>query len=254
MIYRAGAGQIWRVGQSGVATAAAAGGGALLSAAAISALVSWWALDETSGTRVDSHGSNDLTDNNTVGYAAGIHGNAADFIPANSENLSIASNASLVTGDVDFCMCGWFRGDALSQYPFIGGKDQDETFREYGFYFTTAKLTVRVGVGEAKWGSACSTATWYWFFGYHDSVNNLLGISINNGTDVTTSYSHPGTTGTTVFRVGVNTAAGGGIALNRFDGLIDELAFFKGYVLSADDRAAIYNSGTGVTYAEAVGA
>lgn len=30
-------------------------------------LVSWWNLNETSGNRVDSHGSNDLTDNNSVG-------------------------------------------------------------------------------------------------------------------------------------------------------------------------------------------
>ena len=43
-------------------------------------LVSYWALDETSGTRYDSHGSNDLTDNNTVGYTTGVQGNAADFI------------------------------------------------------------------------------------------------------------------------------------------------------------------------------
>lgn len=30
-------------------------------------LVSWWNLSEASGSRVDSHGSNDLADNNTVG-------------------------------------------------------------------------------------------------------------------------------------------------------------------------------------------
>jgi len=34
-------------------------------------LVSYWNLIETSGTRNDSHGTNHLTDNNTVGYAAG---------------------------------------------------------------------------------------------------------------------------------------------------------------------------------------
>ena len=35
-------------------------------------LVSWWELDEASGTRVDKHGSNDLTDNNTVTDAEGL--------------------------------------------------------------------------------------------------------------------------------------------------------------------------------------
>lgn len=34
-------------------------------------LKAWWAFNEVSGTRSDSHGTNHLTDNNTVGYAAG---------------------------------------------------------------------------------------------------------------------------------------------------------------------------------------
>lgn len=35
-------------------------------------LVSWWALNETSGSRLDSHSVNHLIDNNTVGYTTGI--------------------------------------------------------------------------------------------------------------------------------------------------------------------------------------
>ena len=42
-------------------------------------LISYWKLDETSGTRVDSVGNNDLTDNNTVLYGAGKQGNGADL-------------------------------------------------------------------------------------------------------------------------------------------------------------------------------
>ena len=43
-----------------------------LSAAQKTDLVSWWSLSETSGTRYDQHGTNNLTDNNSVGWAAGI--------------------------------------------------------------------------------------------------------------------------------------------------------------------------------------
>lgn len=32
----------------------------------------WWTLDETAGTRADSHGTANLTDHNTVGYAGGL--------------------------------------------------------------------------------------------------------------------------------------------------------------------------------------
>jgi len=43
-----------------------------LSAAQKTDLVSWWSLSETSGTRYDQNGTNNLTDNNSVGWAAGV--------------------------------------------------------------------------------------------------------------------------------------------------------------------------------------
>ena len=43
-----------------------------LSAAQKTNLVSWWSLSETSGIRYDQHGTNNLTDNGSVGWAAGI--------------------------------------------------------------------------------------------------------------------------------------------------------------------------------------
>ena len=43
-----------------------------LSAAQKTDLVSWWSLSETSGIRYDQHGTNNLTDNGSVGWAAGI--------------------------------------------------------------------------------------------------------------------------------------------------------------------------------------
>ena len=42
-----------------------------LSAGDKTSMVSWWALNETSGTRNDSHGTNHLTDNNTVTSSIG---------------------------------------------------------------------------------------------------------------------------------------------------------------------------------------
>ena len=62
-------------------------------------IVSRWLLDEASGNRADSVGSNTLTDNNTVLAATGYNGslftydNAADFEASNSESLSIADGS-----------------------------------------------------------------------------------------------------------------------------------------------------------------
>jgi hypothetical protein len=42
-------------------------------------VIAHWSLNETSGTRVDSTGSHNLTDNGGVSYETGILGNAATF-------------------------------------------------------------------------------------------------------------------------------------------------------------------------------
>src|SRR6056300_304684 len=61
------------------------GGGGGTSVVSTTDLVSFWKLDEASGTRVDAFGSNDLTDNNTVGQGTGtVYANAADFERSNS--------------------------------------------------------------------------------------------------------------------------------------------------------------------------
>ena len=69
-------------------------------------LVSYWALDEASGTRYDSvvASGNDLTDNNTVGSVAGKLNNAASFVAANSESLSLAGGLTALSDNftVDF--------------------------------------------------------------------------------------------------------------------------------------------------------
>jgi len=85
-----------------VAIAALPAVGSLPQSASITAR---WYLGETSGTRDDAVGANDLTDNNTVLYAAGQFGaNAADFESTNSESLSINDNIALsITGDESFC-------------------------------------------------------------------------------------------------------------------------------------------------------
>lgn len=67
-------------------------------------LVSYWPLSEESGVRADLVGTNDLTDNNTVGFTAVVGppnfptGKAASFVAANSEYLSLASQSVITSG------------------------------------------------------------------------------------------------------------------------------------------------------------
>lgn len=82
-------------------------------------IISRWKLNEASGNREDSVGSNTLTDNNTVLSAAGQFGEtAADFERSNSESLSItdASQSGLDVGNWSFAV--WAK---LEQLPSTAG-------------------------------------------------------------------------------------------------------------------------------------
>ena len=109
--------------------------------AVIDNLVSWWSLDETSGDRVDSHGSNDLTDTNTVLYAAGKQSNAADFETSNSESLLKSDTADL-SFTSDFSWAGWINLESLTVNQVIIGKwNTTGENRSYAFFISTgAKL------------------------------------------------------------------------------------------------------------------
>lgn len=231
-------------GNEGVASVAASG--------LLTSLISYWTLDEASGTRVDSvtASGNDLTDNNTVTQNPGIISNAAQFTAANLESLSKASNASLQTGDIDFTLAGWVYRDSHGfQQPF--GKRQNGTNREY-FVDTTGGspgvLRFQVSPdGVTASGIVTSTlptlslSTWYFVVAWHDSVANTLNIQVNDGTVYSASYSSGVYVGTSQFAIGVAESG------NYWNGRVDEVGFWK-RVLTATERTNLYNAGAGVTY------
>jgi hypothetical protein len=74
-------------------------------------LVNYWPLTEASGARSDTIGAITLTDNATVGSAAGIAGLAASFVYADSEYLSNAA----YTLPASFTVSAWFN---LASYTY----------------------------------------------------------------------------------------------------------------------------------------
>src|SRR3990167_4764952 len=169
----------------------------------LSGLVAFWSLNEASGVRYSHNSLNDLSDNNTVTTNPGVVGMAAQFVAANSEYLSHADNADLSTGDIDFTLAGWVYIDAIgaATYPrWIAKSNAAQTAGniEYQVFFGDGdddKLRFIIydasanNVGDVRWGTASSATTWYYVVVWHDSVNNQVGISINNGTPVTSATS-----------------------------------------------------------------
>ena len=218
-------------------------------------LISWWKLDETSGTRYDAHGSNDLSDINTVGYAAGKKGNAADFEKDNSEHLKINDNASLSFGNESFTIVMWVKFESvstvgqvvLSKWDWGVNKMEYEIAKPYGAYRFSFKVS-KDGLAEtsviANTFGDVSAGVWYFVAGVHDSVNDKLTIYVNDKFD-SVSYSSGCNDNTSPFAIGAEFNSGAAYAL--YDGLVDEVAIWR-RALTADELEWLYNSGNGRTY------
>lgn len=237
-------------------SAAAAGNGLL------NALIAYWPGDEESGALLDAHTNGlDLTDTNTVTYAAGkVYDNARQYTAANSEYHTIADNASLSAGDNDFTIAAWVYLDSLGVIRAIASKHATVNQLEYILYYrhSTTNFSFLVSsdgnttgyvIRQATSFGLPNTSTWYFVVGWHDAGNNTVNIQINNGTVDSTAHSAGVYDGTDPFMVGNY-----GGATSYMNGRIGPVMFWKssagnGGVLTADQRTALYNSGNGLAYA-----
>lgn len=220
----------------------------------LTSLVGYWKLDEASGDALDSYGANTLTDVNTVASGAGKQGTSRDFEDGNSETLSITDNAALSMGDIDFSIAGWvnLESEPVNTMGILGkwnsGGNNREYYIEYAGsavdrfrLFVSGDGTASTQVTANNFG-AVTTGTWYFVHAYHDSANNLIGISVNNGTADTASHSTGCFDGNSTFYLGsINNGA-----LSFFDGLLDEWGVWK-KLLSAQEVTDLYNGGNGNT-------
>ena len=212
-------------------------------------LISFWKLDEASGTRVDNIGTNDLTDNNTVTQATGKIGDAAQFTRANSEYLSRADNESLSTGDIDFSVAAWVFLDSLAtQSPIIGKWSGVAGGLEYVLiyqppaggsvfdFFVSSNGTAAASRQATSFGTPV-VSTWHYVVAWHDSVNNTLNIQVNDGPVNSTAYTLGVFDSAQELQIGRNT---GEYAAAR----IDATGFWK-KVLNNNERTYMYNNGAG---------
>lgn len=214
-------------------------------------LISFWELEETSGTRVDSVTTtgNDLTDVNTVTSNPGKVGNAAQFVKINNEELTRADNASLSVGaGVSVTFTAWVYMDTLPANVGVLGKWAPDNEYALAYSAITAnrfEFAVRnpantvTTTSPANTFGAPSTATWYFIMAQYDQSN--LRISVNNGVVDQVAYS-----------AGIRDAAGlfriGGYSVASWDGRIDQVGFWK-RALTAAEITQLYNSGNGLSYA-----
>ena len=211
-------------------------------------LVAYWKLEEASGTRDDAIGANDLTDNNTVTQQTGKIDSCAQFTTANSESLSIADNATLRMGDINFCTAAWVYADTLGTRAILAKWD-GVAANEYRLRYnnSSGRMEIRcssTGVDDNGCSVALTinTATWYYVMGWHDATNNLMGVSVNDTVN-TVSYLLGVATGAAAFHIG--SLSGGS---SHWNGRIDEVALWKNYIPNSTERTWLYNSGSGRSF------
>lgn len=220
-------------------------------------IISYWAMDEASGNAIDWAGSNTLTDHNSVGAGTGKINGARDFESSSSQYFTIADNASLSVGDIDFTFTCWVKLESKSGNMFIIGKSDNITTDNTIAYLLSYSLvsdTFRFVIGNGSsngvvlsnnFGSP-STATWYFIVAWHDASANTVNIQVNNGTADSTSYSGGSYDEGGNFSLGTCYNSGSPFPL-YYDGLMDEVGFWK-RTLTTTERTTLYNSGNGVFY------
>ncbi|KKU57535.1 MAG: hypothetical protein UX80_C0014G0002, partial [Candidatus Amesbacteria bacterium GW2011_GWA2_47_11b] len=220
-------------------------------------LVGYWKLDEVSGNRADSAGSNTLTDNATVTSKTGHLNLAGQFTAANSEYLSITDNAALSIGSgVNLTISCWMYLDSVSNQRTCAGKRTGAGAAEYDLMYVNATNRFRFRVlnsggtdttvnADAFGGP--TTGTWYFVTAWYDATAATANIQINNGAINTTSSAVTPFDGSGDFNLG-RTADN----TNYMDGRLDEVAMWK-RVLTADERKRLYEDGLDKTNDSVVG-
>lgn len=202
---------------------------------------------EASDPTTDESGNGEtLTNNNSVGTTTGVVGTAATFTAASSQYLNHADDASLSTGDIDFTLQAWVYITTKTDFSTIIAKRESP---EFVLVYRSSSDTFQAYFGANLIGtslpdnSAPALNTWALVHFWHDSVNNLIGISINAGTPVTASDNSAGfVDGNGTFNIGRDPAFG-----QYWDGRINQVAMWK-RVLTSDERTTLYNGGSGLAF------
>jgi hypothetical protein len=203
--------------------------------------VSYWPLDETSGTRFDSAGTNNLTDNNSVGSALGkVYPLAAQFTATNQS----LSNSSVTIGTT-LTVAVWVYLDS----DFVAATEN--IIFSFGGLGNLGLFGVNSsGNNILRWYSVPDTITNAgtiaintWTFIVAKLVDNSsLSVKINDGVAVSAAKS--GSINPTTYLV----LAANTLTQDRdFPGRIGPMAVWSRETTD-DEDTELYNGGSGLAY------
>lgn len=178
---------------------------------------------------------------------------AGQFVNANSEYLSVANNAGLQTGDIDFTVSVWTYLDSTTNSSWAISKSEEPTGDEYGVFYRSptnrfsfySASDVDASFNDANTFGAPSLSTWYHVVAWYTAADNTMHITVNNGVEDSSVAT------SAITAKAVPLLIGGyrdfATAARRSDGRISSVGFWK-RVLLPGEREALYNEGTGLSY------
>ena len=218
-------------------------------------LEAFWELDETSGTRFDSIGLNNLTQVNSVSFGTGIIDNSSKFESINNQYLTIADNSDLSAGGTSFEIAGWAKLTAKSNNlgsDYLGlvfkgitasGGDYEYSIHYRAsldrFQFSVGNDTSTDTISADSFGSP-SINTWYFICASYEFPSNKLRIAINLVEDFKTTAILPFNS-TGPFQLGRTFNS----STYSHEGYIDNLGFWRRKLTDAEE-AKLYNGGYGL--------
>lgn len=209
-------------------------------------LSSVWELKDGALT-TDSHGSNTLT-NSGVTFSDLIQSGGGEFELDENDYMSIASTANLEpTSSTDYSFCFWFKPESLSGVRGLISKEGSGT--GYLVYTnSTSVYFIHQGVDQTA-GTTLSVGTTYHLCAVWDGSNTqTLKLYVSSGGTADASpaaspSSRSYNTSTATLKIGERTDGSG-----NSDGVIAQVIFWDGIILSDTNVADLYNGGTGVPY------
>jgi len=193
-------------------------------------LVSCWEMDEESGTRADSAGNYDLTDNNTVGAVLGVNAYAADFTASDFEYLSIY-DAENLSGSFDFTLAMLVKASPYSDYDlFYSSRTIVDKGDDYAliFYPPTNSWVATANSTNAIYSGESPENQWQTVFLYRDTTSFCIQVGANTPVCETVA----GVAGGTPFYLAK------GDADLYWDGQIDTVAFWSRSI-TGDEKTSL---------------
>lgn len=213
-------------------------------------------MDEASGNRADSHGSNTLTDTNTVASGTGIISNGASFVRADTDSLRItdASQTGLdITGDLSLSF--WVNASTLTNGTSYQIIQKWQTARSYLFRIDVTAGAVRnLLVGFSASGTSAGQTTGVKDLGTMNTgtfYHLVLVYTASAGT--VTVYKDGSSLGditsqnTSIANSSADFVIGSTDATSGLTGVVDEVGIWN-RTLTSGEVTSLYNGGAGFAY------